>query len=77
MINNVVKNIINKNRFRFEKVAGLSKKYGFDHWLTLLIAAAIAIAVGIAAKGPLSSLATDIIDKLKQLITTFLPTIAP
>lgn len=49
----------------------LKKKDGFDHWLTLAIAAVIVIAVGVIFKEQLGELMTFVFTNLKTKIQDF------
>ena len=53
----------------------ISRKNGFDHWLTLLIAAAIVIAVSIVFKEPLVKLITDCINSMKDIVKNIIDTL--
>ncbi len=49
----------------------LKKKDGFDHWLTLAIAAVIVIGVGVIFKDQLGELMTFVFTNLKTKIQDF------
>lgn len=52
----------------------VKKKPGFDHWLALLIAGAVAVLIATAAWPALSTLITTLITNTQAAIKQFFPT---